>query len=207
MPTSPEAAFGDDVRLLVFDLDGTLVRFEIDWAGVRARLQRELETQDPLKPLLSSIETLGLDEGRRKRAYGLVDDVELAVARTFTRDDDLVRALERLTASDRRVALVTLQGRRPALEALERLGIRRFFDLIVSRDDTSSRSLQIERCLAALGVTASSAVVIADRAADMSAAQALGCRTVVMGDRPGVVGDRRAASVADLPRILGSEET
>ena len=205
MPTSPDAAFGDDVRLLVFDLDGTLVRFGIDWSDVRARLQRALETDDPLKPLLPSLETL--DEGRRTRAYGLVDDVELAVARTFAHDGDLVRTLECLRVGDRRVVLVTLQGRRPAVEALERLGIGRFFDLIVTRDDTSDRGLQIERCLAALGVGAGSTLVVADRAADMAAARALGCRTVVVGDRPGVVGDRRADSVGELPAILGSEGT
>lgn len=199
------AAFGDDVGMLVFDLDGTLVRFEIDWADVRARLQHLLDTDDPLKPLLPALESLGLDEERRRRAYELVDDVELSVARRFVYDDGLVRAFDRLSGNGRRVALVTLQGRRPAVETLERLGIRRFFDLIVSRDDTSSRSSQIERCMETLGVGAGSTVVIADRAADVSAAKALGCRTVAIGDRPGVIGDRHAAGVSELPAILGME--
>jgi len=203
MPTSPGRAFGNDVRLLVFDLDGTLVSFGIDWPDVRMRLQHALGTDDPLRPLLPSLEAL--DEGRRVRAYGLIDDMELAVARRLTRDDGLVATFDRLTAADRRIALVTLQGRRPADEALERLGIRPYFDLVVTRDDTASRSVQIERCLVMLGVAGSATVVIADRAGDMSAARDLGCRTVVVGDRPGVVGDRRAATVGELPALLGSE--
>ena len=202
----PTAAFGDDIGLLIFDLDGTLVRFGIDWSDVRARLQRMLDTDDDLRPLLPALEALDLDEERRRHAYGLIDDIELAVARTFVRDDGLARVLDRLSANGRRLALVTLQGRRAAVEALERVGIQRFFGLIVARDDTSNRGSQIERCLVTLGVTADSTVVIADRAADMAEAKARGCRTVAVGDRPGVVGDRRVAGVGELPAILGLED-
>jgi phosphoglycolate phosphatase-like HAD superfamily hydrolase len=191
--------------LFIFDLDGTLVHFAVDWQDVKSRLADLLEIADPLTPLLPSIARLHLDPERRRKVYELIDDVEVASARSFVRDDGIVRLFRGLKADRKRIGLVTLQGRRPAVEALTRLDILESIDVIVTRDEFATRKQQIGRCLAILRVPGSSSVVIADRAADMAAARDFGCRTVAVGDRPNVEADFRVASVTDLIGILGLE--
>jgi phosphoglycolate phosphatase-like HAD superfamily hydrolase len=192
--------------LFVFDLDGTLADFAVDWGDVRKRLRRLLATEEPLTPLLPSLEALVLDPALKRRAYELIDAVELTSAQTFDRDDELVRLFSRLKARGRKIALVTLQGRPAAEEALARLGIRRYVDLIISRDECTVREEQIARSLTILGVPPSRSVVIADREADMAAARRLGCVAVAVGVRPGLSGDFRAKSSADILKVLGMED-
>ena len=99
-----------------------------------------------------------------------------------------------------------MQGRPAAEEALARLGIRRYVDLIISRDECTVREEQIARSLTILGVPPSRSVVIADREADMAAARRLGCVAVAVGVRPGLSGDFRAKSSADILKVLGMED-
>jgi phosphoglycolate phosphatase-like HAD superfamily hydrolase len=192
-------------RLFIFDLDGTLVRFDIDWNALKIRIRAMLGTDDPLSPLLPSIERLVRDPRLMRRVYGLLDEAELAATRGFVPDDGVIRLFERLKTADRNVALVTLQGRAPAVEALARLGLAGFFDLILTRDETTSREEQIIMAVRRLAVPAGQTIVIADKPADMAAARRVGCLTFAVTDRPDVEADFKATSVIELSRLLGME--
>jgi phosphoglycolate phosphatase-like HAD superfamily hydrolase len=207
-PTRIGQAFRIDAggpRLFVFDLDGTLANFVIDWDDVKARIGTLLGFRGPLTPLLPSIDALSLDLERKQHVYELIDDIELSVATTFVRSKILEDLFRRLTHLEANVALVTMQGRKPAIEALRRLGILKFVDLIVSRDDHISRKRQIEECVLTFQVSPSNTVVIADRPEDMAAAREVGCRTIAIGVRPGLIADLKAASAGDLLEILNLE--
>jgi phosphoglycolate phosphatase-like HAD superfamily hydrolase len=193
-------------RLFIFDLDGTLVQFAIDWVEVKRRLRQLLSTDESLTPLIPTIDGLPVDSDLKTRAYQLIDAVELGRAQGFGKDDGLVHLFRHLKSDGRRVALITLQGRAAAEEALKRLGVREFVDLVVSRDEHRTRKAQIAQSLTILGVSASHSVVIADRQADMVAARELGCLTIAVGGRAGVSGDLTAAKAADVLEVLGMED-
>ena len=193
------------LTLFIFDLDGTLVRFDVDWGEVKARIRTLLGADEPLSPLIPSIERLATDPRLRSRIYGLVDDAEMAAARGFHADAETVDLFRRLVSLGPRIALVTLQGRRPAVEALTRVGLLGFFDLITSRDDVKTRKGQIAATLERLTVSPGQAIVVADKEADMAAAKDLGCLAFAVTARPEVSGDFKAARVIELLQVLGLE--
>jgi phosphoglycolate phosphatase-like HAD superfamily hydrolase len=195
----------DDLDLFVFDLDGTLVRFAIDWRGIRAQVARLLGTDEELSPLLPEVERLVDDPELRRRVYTLIDDAEVAASAGFQPDDETLALFRRLRELRLRLALVTLQGRRPALEALQRIGLGESFDLIITRDEAKSRADQIAMALRGFDVAPGRAIVIADRQADMAAAKALGCLTVAIGAPAEVTADFRAGRVTDLLGTIGWE--
>lgn len=194
-----------DVDVFVFDLDGTLVRFAIDWREIRAEVARLLDTDEPLSPLIPEVERLVDDPELRRRVYTLIDDAEVAATVDFRPDDETLELFRRLQERRLRVALVTLQGRRPALEALQRIGLGGSFDVIITRDEAKARADQLAMALRGLDVAPGRAIVIADRQADMVAAKALGCLTVAIGASAEVTADFRASRVNDLLRTIGWE--
>jgi phosphoglycolate phosphatase len=189
----------------IFDLDGTLVRFDVDWADVRARIGTLLTMDEVLSPLIPAIERLAPDDETRRRIYTLIDDAEIAAAAKLRPDPETSAVLERLRAVGVSIALVTLQGRRAATDALERTGLAAFFETIVTRDEALVRRDQISAAVRALSVPPGRAIVVADRAADMSAAKEAGCIAVSVGERPGVMGDYHARRVGELLSVLGWE--
>lgn len=194
-----------DVDVFVFDLDGTLVRFAIDWREIRAEVARLLDTDEPLSPLIPEVERLVDDPELRRRVYTLIDDAEVASTVDFRPDEETLELFRRLRNRGLRLALVTLQGRRPALEAVQRIGLQGSFDVVITRDDVKARQDQIAMALRRLGVAPERALVIADRQADMVAAKALGCLTVAIGASAEVTADFRASRVNDLLRTIGWE--
>jgi HAD superfamily hydrolase (TIGR01509 family) len=194
-----------NLDLFVFDLDGTLVRFAIDWGAIRAQVARLLETDEELSPLIPEVERLVDDPELRRRVYRLIDDAEVAATVDFRPDDETLELFRRLRELRLRLALVTLQGRRPALEALQRIGLQGSFDLIITRDDAKTREDQLAMALRGFDVAPGRAIVIADRQADMAAAKALGCLTVAIGASAEVTADFRASRVNDLLETIGWE--
>jgi HAD superfamily hydrolase (TIGR01509 family) len=191
--------------LFVFDLDGTLVRFAIDWREIRAQVARLLGTDEELSPLIPEVERLVDDPELRGRVYRLIDNAEVAATADFRPDDETLELFRRLRELRLRLALVTLQGRRPALEALQRIGLGGSFDLIITRDEAKTRKDQLALALRRFDVVPGRAIVIADRQADMAAAKALGCVTVAIGASAEVTADFRAGRVTDLLGTIGWE--
>ena len=194
-----------DVDLFVFDLDGTLVRFAIDWREIRAKVARFLDTDEELAPLIPEVERLVDDPELRRSVYTLIDDAEVAATVDFRPDDETLALFRRLQERRLRLALVTLQGRRPALEAVQRIGLGGSFDLIITRDEAKTRADQLALALRGFAVAPERAIVIADRQADMVAAKALGCLTVAIGTSAEVTADFRASRVNDLLSAIGWE--
>lgn len=194
-----------DVDLFVFDLDGTLVHFAIDWREIRAEVARLLETDEPLSPLIPEVERLVADPELRRRVYTLIDDAEVAASAGFRPDPETLQLFRSLKERGLRLALVTLQGRRPALEAVQRIGLQGSFDVVITRDDVKARQDQIAVALRRLGVAPERALVIADRQADMTAAKELGCVTFAIGDAAELTGDFKAKVVNDLLETIGWE--
>ena len=149
------------VKLAVFDLDGTLAHLPIDWDELRARVREFMGTDHPLKPLGPSIPiAAGGDKELEERAFKIVEEAELEAAREAKPNPELRTALEQLKSAGAKLALVTLQARRPALTALEGLGVKDLFDEIITREDSLSREEQLRMALQKLRVEPREAAMV-----------------------------------------------
>jgi phosphoglycolate phosphatase-like HAD superfamily hydrolase len=168
-------------ELIVLDLDGTLVWLDVDWDRVRAEVSRELASRNLRAPagVLAALRDL---DARREHAAGaacrqIVTAAELRGARSAPVNRALLRWLCE-HAPTARLAVLTLNDRRAALEAIERLGLRsRLDDLdVIGRDDAPPKPAP-DGLLALLvrhGIPPERALLIGDSDTDLQCARAAG---------------------------------
>jgi phosphoglycolate phosphatase len=111
------------------------------------------------------------------------------------------------------VAMATAKIRSATLRLLESLGVRAFFDYLVTADDMQRMKPDpqcVEMILAHFGVEPSAAVIIGDMATDIQAGKAAGIRTIGVTYGYGKLADLIAAApdiLVDQPAdLLGAIE-
>lgn len=160
---------------VVFDLDGTLVRLQVDWLRVRLEMAERAAA-------------LGLEGGDRtvwgmlRAADGTAREALEAVLRRHEREGALQAV--RLPAADllprlgeRRRGVVTLNSRQAARLALERTDLADQVDALVAREDVLALKpdpAPLLRCLSLLGATPGGAVFVGDRERDRVTAERAG---------------------------------
>jgi len=195
----------DGIELFIFDLDGTIASLQINWEEVREKIRKVLKTNQSLIPLIPSIEQLAIDSTMKKRIYQTIDSEEMKTVKKLKSDKTAVRLFKRLKELDYNLALVTLQGRKPAIEALRRLGIYEYFDLVVSRDEKKDREDQIGAALEKMNVQPFQAVVVADKVKDMQVAKKMGCKSIAISDKLEIDADFKLSNIKEILKILGGD--
>lgn len=191
------------LKLIIFDLDGTLVNLPVRWGILKERLRRLLRTEEPLTPLLPSIERIvGRNIELRTQAWKLIEDEEMNAVLRMETDIEIIRVFEKLKNRGFKIALMTLQGRKPAEEALKRLRIQGFFDDIVSREDAISREEQITELLDRFNLKPSEVIVVGDRLNDMLAATRLGCKTIAVSKKTYISGNYKCENVKQILEVI-----
>jgi len=192
---------GRDLRVLVFDLDGTLVHLDVDWTYLRRRL-------GPLAPA----ESLGAAIQRLVTAsspvLAEVTSAELAALGDRRVDPDIAVTLEKL-AGRYRLAVFTRNSREVAQRALAGLDLGPGA-VIVGREDCARLKPApdgLRRIMDHFRVTAAEVAVIGDTSHDVEAAAAVGAVSVVVrNDRlahaPGGA-DHRVDRLSDLLTLFG----
>jgi len=191
-----------NIKLFIFDLDGTIVKLPIKWTEVKKKIKKILKTNLSLTPLIPSIEELVTDSELKRRIYKAIDDEEMKVVKKLKFDEDILKLFKKLKKLGYKLALVTLQGRKPAIEALNRLNVREFFDFIVSRDEKKDREEQIKTTLEAMEVPSSQVMVIADKLKDMVIAKKLGCVSMAITGKVEMDGDFKLNNIKEMLRML-----
>lgn len=187
------------VRLIIFDLDGTLVDSSVDLTNA---LNYAMEPYGFRR--LTVEDTIGLvGEGITRLIEKIVGDADQAVKDEvtqrflqhytghildYTRDYPGVReTLERLGAYRKAV----ISNKREALSrmVLGGLGLLRHFDLVVGSDSAPERKpspVPVRKVLADLGFEPSEAIMVGDSNFDVDAGRAAGVTTVAVtyGYRP-----------------------
>ncbi len=162
---------GGNLKLLVFDLDGTLIHLDVDWDALRARLDlRGEKVGDAIQRFV-----LTGDE----ESLALVTECELAAVEGRTVATDVAATLERLAM---RFALAVCT-RNSRLVAQRVLGDLSGPVDIVGREDV--RRLKpdpegLHLLLARHGVAPAHAVLVGDTFHDVRAARAAGMRSIVV---------------------------
>jgi phosphoglycolate phosphatase-like HAD superfamily hydrolase len=191
-----------NIKLFIFDLDGPIVKLQIKWTEVKKKIKKILKTNLSLTPLIPSIEELVTDSELKRRIYKAIDDEEMKVVKKLKFDEDILKLFKKLKKLGYKLALVTLQGRKPAIEALNRLNVREFFDLIISRDEKKDREEQIKTTLEAMEVPSSQVMVIADKLKDMVIAKKLGCVSMAITGKVEMDGDFKLNNIKEMLRML-----
>ncbi|MFB0501124.1 MAG: HAD family hydrolase [Candidatus Bathyarchaeia archaeon] len=193
----------DSIELFIFDFDGTLVNLPVNWKKLKEDLRRLLRSKSSLVPLFPSLEAITKNNRElREKAWKLVEEYELDAVREIKPDFEMVELFNKLQAKGYRIVLLTLQGKIPVEKALRKLKLQRFFDHIITREETASREKQIEEMLKLSNVKPSKAIVVADRLHDISTASRLGCKTIAITGKSYIKSDYKFADVKQIVEIF-----
>ena len=187
-----------DVDAVLFDLDGTLIETDNRWARIAAerlaslrrilpRLDPEalgrrlvMASESPVNYAMSLLEHLGLGSS----FLGLADLVRRSKG-VATRDSAVLvqGTMELLEALQQqyRMAVVTTRARAEAQAFVERAGLKRFFRVMITRQDVwhmKPHPEPIRRAAARLGVAVERCLMVGDTAMDIRAARRAGAYAV-----------------------------
>ncbi|MEM0083553.1 MAG: HAD-IA family hydrolase [Candidatus Nezhaarchaeales archaeon] len=170
------------MRVLISDLDGTLVYVPVKWSEVKEALSRILGSE-----VMSIFEVLRWARAKSEDLYrelsGLIEEYEVNSMRELRRLEGSRELLKRLKEFDVKIAIVTLQGERSLKKALEVSDLAPYVDAYVTRDEELDRAKQIEIALKKLDaeIGRDSIVFMGDRASDLEAGMKLRIPTIIIG--------------------------
>lgn len=208
-----------DIKLVVFDLDGTLIGAKRPFSEIKEELRKRLLGMGIPGDVIGDLTPMYENLIRISRETGISFEelhsrmVELEVERMeesfpFEGAEDVLRFL---TGRGIKLALMTRSSREAALKALEMHGLRDYFDLVSTRDDVPPHEIkpssgQLRQIIGELGVPAEKTLVVGDHGYDVLPAREVGALTVlVTGHNAGRMSFQVEAEpdfeVEDLPHL------
>jgi len=165
------------LKLVIFDLDGTLLEPALDFSAIRAEIGLP-----PALPMLEVMETLG--PVARRRAYAILDRHEAEAA---GRSKLMPGAKELLAALRRRglkLAVLTRNSRVSVDAACRRHGLE--FDAVSTRETHQPKPDPdgVHGLMKTFGAAAGETVVVGDYRFDIEAGRGAGVRTVALLAQP-----------------------
>lgn len=167
----------DACEAIVYDLDGTLVRLDVDWVAVRDGLRERLRTEgvDPTPfetwELLTAAEEAGIGD----EAHEFISTHERQGAEVSRR----LPTAEELSSLDVPVGVCSLNCEDACHIALEEHGLRDHVDVVAGRETTPARKpdpRSLQWVLDELGVTPDRTEFVGDSDSDEVTAERVGTR-------------------------------
>ena len=215
----------------LFDHDGTHEPFELDiriWRRAHLVLMAAsgfatagLDPGVPTQEILDSARDQAAADGPerfidlRRKAFSILDELELKGVESASLFPGTVEALSGLKARGIRLCVLTNSGRAAASRTLARWDLAKYFEFVLTRDDTDEmkpRPQGLLKALAMLGVGPGEAFYIGDSRYDIMAARGAGVSAVGVAtgnysaDRLRSDGaDYVGGSLAEVSSLLGVE--
>jgi len=167
------------IKSLIFDLDETLVKLPVDWPSAYEEVRKR--TGRNFTSFLNLLAELWNTDEYRKVSK-IIESFELYALDNVQVLDNSKEIILKLSGKYS-LSLVTLQGRRIAEEVLRKLGIRKAFKLVITRDDAATRLMQLQIILEKTGFKPEETVVIGDKLNDVESALKLKCWAVLIDRR------------------------
>ncbi len=184
----------DIMKAVIFDMDGTLIKNPVPFSEMRERIARRLNMPvESLQPLYESLLKL-----KNPDVMDILKEEEIERAKKSYPVDGLRNVLKYLRKMGIKIAIVTRNCREAVDVALG--SYLKFFDLIITRDDTKLPKPAPDPILLIIkhfGISPSEAIVVGDYDYDIEAGRRAGCITVRIGEGDGDF------NIKDI-KILGS---
>jgi len=218
------------IRAVIFDLDGTIVVFNLNYKLVRAEVIQLLTKQgfppsifsmkESIFSMLKKAEIYMKNNGREEQDVARVKETvlsianrhELEAAHTTNLMPSIPETLKTLKKMKLKTAIFTVNGEKSTNYILNRFRLKHFFDATVTRDFVSAVKpdpAHLEAALKALNVEAEEAVVVGDSKWDMMCAREL--NVVAVGVATGISSPKELmhtgatyliSSLTDIPALV-----
>lgn len=171
---------GSSVKAVILDIDGTLVMLPINWSMVVSEINRI--SRGTIKSFLGFIARYYNTE-EFWYIHGLVEEEELRALEGMKILDNASNHIEKLCNAVK-IGFVTMQSRRAAVKIIDKLGLTRCTDTLITREDAPTRVAQLSITLNRLGVERRNVVFIGDKVGDAIAAIVSGISAVIVMRNP-----------------------
>jgi len=218
------------IRAVVFDLDGTIASFNIDYRAVRADVRSLfiknglpasiLSVNESIFEMLKKAEIFLKNNGKPEKAFGeirkkaleIAEKYELEAAKTTGLLSGALETLKALKKMGLKLGLCTINSERSTNYILKRFKITEFFDVVTPRDNVKYVKPNIEHLeatLKTLEVNPEEAMVVGDGISDMKCAREL--KAIAVGLPTGVSSPKDliasganyfVTSITDLPSLI-----
>lgn len=182
------------VKAVVFDLDGTLITFRLDIVGMKREIIRRLLKLNVAKDLLSLDKKISemiqvsknylLKTGHKDLAskvlpevFSVADEFEIKAAKISELIEDAELVLRGVRELGLKVGLLTNNGRLATNIVLEKHDIAKYFDTIVTRDESKALKPDptgLYLILSTLNVSPEETIFVGDSIIDARAAKEVG---------------------------------
>jgi phosphoglycolate phosphatase len=182
------------IEAVIFDLDGTLADFNLDYKSVRAEVKSFLLNREVPTSILSTKESIFqmLDKTRiflknqdkpekaveeiSQEALAIAEEYEVEASRKTSLLPSVIETLRILKKKGLKIGLFTINSQKSTEHILERFGIADFFGITVPRDNVKHvkpSTEHLEAVLEAIEVDRDEAIVVGDGVNDMKCAKDL----------------------------------
>lgn len=176
---------------LVFDLDGTVVdTVDLIVSSFRHATRRVLECELPDEVILAGVGQPLMAQMQRLSPEHAQELYDVYRAYNLRRHDELIRGYESmeevlaaLRAAGRRLGIVTSKSADTTTMAFRAVGLRDYFDVVITAGDTTEHKpspVPLLLCLERLEATADGAIYIGDSPFDIDAGRAAGTATAAV---------------------------
>jgi len=173
-----------DYAAYIFDLDGTLFTIPVDWDKVREEVGKMAGAPVGNTPLFQKVEQLvSIHPSMRETLFAMLDQHEL---KAVVGASPLTGAVELLShlSKDAKLGLVTMQGTAACDKVLGRHRLGELFDVLVTREDSLDRAVQLGIALRSLGSSPKETLFTGDRLNDIICGRRAGVDTVLVWKDP-----------------------
>jgi HAD superfamily hydrolase (TIGR01549 family) len=218
------------IKAVIFDLDGTIATFNLDYKMVRADVRTYLlnngipssllAVNENIFEMLNKTEIYLKNQGKpttviqtlRKEAMKITEKYELEAATKTSLLSGATETLKTLKNRNVKLALCTINSQRSMNYILKRFSLTEFFDTTIPREKAAHVKPNPEHLKAALEILKAEpqeTIVIGDSATDMQAARDL--KTIAVGLPTGVSTTEQLSrnganyivtSITDLPLLI-----
>jgi pyrophosphatase PpaX len=182
------------IETVIFDLDGTLANFNLDFKTLRAEVRSYLmrigvpasviNVNENIFEMLTKTEIFVKNNGKPAIAFGEVRSQVMAIAEKYEMEaasttsllpgaNETLKELKRMMV---KMGLCTTSSEKAANYILKRFKIGDFFQILVARDRVKyvkPHTEQFEVALKALGASPQTAIIAGDSVVDMQSAKEL----------------------------------
>jgi len=182
------------IKAVVFDLDGTIVSFNLDYKAARAEVieflgaqgfpRSQLSLNESVFEMLKKVEVSMKNSGKsqkefsklKERVLALLEKYEMESASSTSLVPGILETLKALKKMKLKLALFTVNSKKSTNYILNTFRLKSAFDAVVTRDSVPTvkpNPVHLETALKKLRVKPAEAVVVGDSVWDMKSAQEL----------------------------------